>query len=194
MHAAVLRAFGDLSDAVVEEIPDPVPGPDEVLLRVEAVAANFVDLLVIEGKYQFLPDLPFVPGKGPAGVVIGLGTNVSNVSEGDRVLAMAEQGGYGQLVTAPAQNVFKLPDSLSFVNAASMSLVYDTAWFALFERGRLTPGESAFILGASGGVGYASIQLAARRRQLERALRHRQGVLRRRRHDLHDSSNGCRLG
>ena len=79
MHAAVLRAFGDLSDAVVEEIPNPIPGPDEVLLRVEAVAANFVDLLVIEGKYQFLPDLPFVPGKGPAGVVIGLGTNVSNI-------------------------------------------------------------------------------------------------------------------
>ena len=160
MRAAVLKAFGDLSNAVVDEIPDPVPGPDEVLLRVEAVAANFVDLLVIGGKYQFLPDLPFVPGKGPAGVVIGLGTNVSNVSEGDRVLAMAEQGGYGQLVTAPAQNVFKLPDSLSFVNAASMSLVYDTAWFALFERGRLTPGETAFILGASGGVGYASVQLA----------------------------------
>ena len=160
MRAAVLKAFGDLSNAVVDEIPDPVPGPDEVLLRVEAVAANFVDLLVIGGKYQFLPDLPFVPGKGPAGVVIGLGKNVSNVSEGDRVLAMAEQGGYGQLVTAPAQNVFRLPDSLSFVNAASMSLVYDTAWFALFERGRLTPGETAFILGASGGVGYASVQLA----------------------------------
>ena len=160
MRAAVLKAFGDLSNAVVEEIPDPVPGPDEVLLRVEAVAANFVDLLVIDGKYQFLPDLPFVPGKGPAGVVIGLGANVSNVSEGDRVLAMAEQGGYGQLVTAPAQNVFKLPDSLSFVNAASMSLVYDTAWFALFERGRLKPGETALILGASGGVGYASVQLA----------------------------------
>tara|TARA_Y100001934_G_scaffold283839_1_gene407785 strand:- start:13209 stop:14204 length:996 start_codon:yes stop_codon:yes gene_type:complete len=160
MRAAVLKAFGDLSNAVVEEIPDPVPGPDEVLLRVEAVAANFVDLLVIDGKYQFLPDLPFVPGKGPAGVVIGLGTNVSSVSEGDRVLAMAEQGGYGQLVTAPAQNVFKLPDSLSFVNAASMSLVYDTAWFALFERGRLKPGETALILGASGGVGYASVQLA----------------------------------
>ena len=160
MRAAVLKAFGDLSNAVVDEIPDPVPGPDEVLLRVEAVAANFVDLLVIGGKYQFLPELPFVPGKGPAGVVIGLGTNVSNVSEGDRVLAMAEQGGYGQLVTAPAQNVFRLPDSLSFVNAASMSLVYDTAWFALFERGRLTPGETAFILGASGGVGFASVQLA----------------------------------
>ena len=88
MRAAVLKAFGDLSNAVVDKIPDPVPGPDEVLLRVEAVAANFVDLLVIGGKYQFLPDLPFVPGKGPAGVVIGLGKNVSNVSEGDRVLAM----------------------------------------------------------------------------------------------------------
>lgn len=160
MRAAVLRAFGDLSNAVVGEFPDPVPGPDEILLRVEAVAANFVDLLVIGGKYQFLPELPFVPGKGPAGVVVDVGANVSNVSEGDRVLAMAEQGGYGQLVTAPAQNVFKLPDTLSFIEAASMSLVYDTAWFAMFERGRLAPGETALILGASGGVGYAAAQLA----------------------------------
>ena len=101
-----------------------------------------------------------MPGKGPAGVVVDVGANVSNVSEGDRVLAMAEQGGYGQLVTAPAQNVFKLPDTLSFIEAASMSLVYDTAWFAMFERGRLAPGETALILGASGGVGYAAAQLA----------------------------------
>ena len=79
---------------------------------------------------------------------------------GEKEDAMAEQGGYGELVTAPAINVFKLPDSLSFVDAASMSLVYDTAWFALFERGRLAAGETALILGASGGVGYASVQLA----------------------------------
>lgn len=160
MRAVVLTAFGDLSNASVDTFPDPVPGPDEVLVKVHAVAANFVDLLVIGGKYQFLPDLPFVPGKGPTGVVVGTGANVEHVKEGDRVLAMAEQGGFGELVTAPAVNVFKLPDSLSFTDAASMSLVYDTAWFAMFERGRLQPGETALVLGASGGVGYACVQLA----------------------------------
>ena len=163
MRAVVLREFGDVGNAKVDDFPDPEPGPGEVLIRVQAVAANFVDLLVIGGKYQFLPDLPFVPGKGPAGIVAGVGRDVTNVSPGDRVLAMAEQGGYGELVTAPAINVFKLPDSLSFVDAASMSLVYDTAWFALFERGRLAVGETALILGASGGVGYASVQLAKAR-------------------------------
>lgn len=160
MRAVVLREFGDIGNAKVDTFPDPEPGPGEVLIRVQAVAVNFVDLLVIGGKYQFLPQLPFVPGKGPAGVVAGVGDGVTHVAEGDRVLAMAEQGGYGELVTAPAINVFKLPDSLSFIDAASMSLVYDTAWFALFERGRLVAGETALILGASGGVGYASVQLA----------------------------------
>ena len=163
MRAVVLREFGDVGNAKVDDFPDPEPEPGEVLIRVQAVAANFVDLLVIGGKYQFLPDLPFVPGKGPAGIVAGVGRDVTNVSLGDRVLAMAEQGGYGELVTAPAINVFKLPESLSFVDAASMSLVYDTAWFALFERGRLAAGETALILGASGGVGYASVQLARAR-------------------------------
>ena len=113
-----------MSNAVVGEFPDPVPGPDEILLRV-VVAANFVDLLVIGGKYQFLPELPFVPGKGPAGVVVDVGANVSNVSEGDRVLAMAEQGGYGQLVTAPAQNA-RAAGHAVLHRSCSMSLVYDT--------------------------------------------------------------------
>jgi len=160
MRAVVLREFGDIENAQVDAFPDPEPRPGEVLIRVQAVAANFVDLLVIGGKYQFLPELPFVPGKGPSGIVAGVGDGVTNLREGDRVLAMAEQGGFGELVTAPAINVFKLPDSLTFVDAASMSLVYDTAWFALFERGRTVAGETALILGASGGVGYASVQLA----------------------------------
>ena len=160
MRAVVLREFGDIENAQVDAFPDPEPRLGEVLIRVQAVAANFVDLLVIGGKYQFLPELPFVPGKGPSGIVAGVGDGVTNLREGDRVLAMAEQGGFGELVTAPAINVFKLPDSLTFVDAASMSLVYDTAWFALFERGRIVAGETALILGASGGVGYASVQLA----------------------------------
>lgn len=160
MRAVIIDEHGEIETARVGEFPDPVPGPDEVLVRVHAVAANFVDLLMIEGNYQFLPERPFVPGKGPAGVVAGVGAEVEGFKEGDRVLAMAEQGGYGELVTAGQAQVYHLPENLSFVDAASMSLVYDTSWFALCDRGRLATGETVLVLGATGGVGYAAVQLA----------------------------------
>ena len=160
MRAVIIDEHGEIETARVGEFPDPVPDPKEVLVRVHAVAANFVDLLVIEGKYQSLPDRPFVPGKGPAGVVVGIGAEVQDFEEGDRVLAMAEEGGYGELVTVGQAHVYHLPESLSFVDAASMSLVYDTSWFALNDRGRLAPGETVLVLGATGGVGYAAVQLA----------------------------------
>lgn len=160
MRAVVLKSFGDPSTAAVEEFPDPVPGPEDILIRVKAVAANFVDLLVIGGKYQFLPELPFVPGKAATGIVVETGANVTRFKTGDRVLAMAEQGGYAELLTIDQNQAYALPPSLSFTDASSMSLVYDTAWFAMFERGRLRAGETALVLGASGGVGYACVQLA----------------------------------
>jgi NADPH:quinone reductase len=160
MRAVVLKAFGDPSNAAVEEFPDPIVGPEDILIQVQAVAANFVDLLVIGGKYQFLPELPFVPGKAATGIVAETGANVDRFKTGDRVLAMSEQGGYAQLLSIDQSQAYKIPDSLSFVDASSMSLVYDTAWFAMFERGRLQAGETALVLGASGGVGYACVQLA----------------------------------
>src|SRR5262249_43689866 len=110
--------------------------------------------------YQFLPERPFAPGKLPAGVVSGLGAGVQNIQVGDRVLAMAEQGGYAERIAVPASACFKLPDAMSFVDAAAMALVYDTAWFALRERARLQAGESVLVLGATGGVGLAAVQLA----------------------------------
>src|SRR6202043_4053577 len=121
---------------------------------------NYVDLLVVGGNYQFLPPLPFIPGKGPAGVVTALGREVTSLRAGDRVLAMAEQGGYAEAVTVRADQCYRLPPSMSFTEAASLSLVYDTAWFALRERARLESGETVLVLGASGGVGQAAIQLA----------------------------------
>jgi NADPH2:quinone reductase len=160
MRAVVVTKYGRIADAAVAEFPDPVPGPDDILIRVQAVAANYVDLLVIGGKYQFLPDLPFVPGKASTGIVETVGANVTRFKQGDRVLAMTEQGGYAELVAIRNDHAYRLPDSLSFVDAASMSLCYDTAWFAMFERGRLQPGETALVLGATGGVGYACVQLA----------------------------------
>jgi len=121
---------------------------------------NYVDLLTVGGTYQFLPHLPFIPGKGPAGIVTALGQGVTSLEVGDRVLAMAEEGGYAETVAVRADQCYRLPAAMSFTEAASLSLVYDTAWFALRERGRLAPGEAVLVLGASGGVGRAAVQLA----------------------------------
>lgn len=160
MKAVVVREFGPLESAAIGDLPEPVVGPDDVLVRVEAVSANFVDTLVITGKYQFLPDPPFAPGKLPAGTVLRTGANVGSLRPGDRVLTLAEHGGYAERIAVPASQCIVLPASMSFVDAASMALVFDTSWFALRDRARLQPGESVLVLGASGGVGLASVQLA----------------------------------
>jgi len=160
MRAVVVDGFGPPERLRVGEAAEPMPGPDEVLVTVHAAPVNYVDLLVVGGTYQFLPPLPFIPGKGPAGVVTALGEEVTSLRVGDRVLAMAEQGGYAEAVTVRADQCYRLPASMSFTEAASLSLVYDTAWFALRERARLEPGEVVLVLGASGGVGQAAVQLA----------------------------------
>jgi NADPH:quinone reductase len=160
MRAIVVDGFGPLERLRVGEVAEPVPGPDEVFVTVHAAPVNYVDLLVIGGTYQFLPPLPFIPGKGPAGVVTALGEEVTSLRVGDRVLAMAEQGGYAEAVTVRADQCYRLPPPMSFTEAASLSLVYDTAWFALRERARLQAGETVLVLGASGGVGQAATQLA----------------------------------
>ncbi|MFL5266380.1 MAG: NADPH:quinone oxidoreductase family protein [Stellaceae bacterium] len=160
MRAIIVDKFGAPERLRVRDVAEPVPRADEVLVTVHAAPVNYVDLLVIGGTYQFLPPLPFTPGKGPAGVVAALGRNVTSLQVGDRVLAMAEQGGYAEAVTVVANQCYRLPPSMSFTEAASLSLVYDTAWFALRERARLESGETVLVLGASGGVGQAAIQLA----------------------------------
>lgn len=159
MRAVVLDEYGPLENLSLRTFDDPVPGPEDILVDVHATAANYVDWVMIGGKYQFKPQVPFVPGKGPAGIVRAVGDDVTGFAPGDRVLAMAEQGGYAELTPIHHTNCYKIPDAMSFVEAASMALVYDTAWFALRERGRFQPGETVLVLGASGGVGLAAIQL-----------------------------------
>ncbi len=159
MRAAFVREFGEPETLSMEDVPDPTPGPDEVLVDIMATAANFVDLLVIGGKYQFLPPRPFVPGKLPTGIVAAVGANVRDWKVGDRVQTLAEQGGYATKVSVPGRECIRLPDRMSFVEAAAMALAYDTAWFALMERARAKAGEVLLVLGASGGVGLAAVQL-----------------------------------
>lgn len=159
MRAVVLNEYGSLDNLSLTEFADPVPGPEDIIVDVRATAVNYVDLVIISGKYQFKPDVPFVPGKGPAGIVKSVGSDVTDFAPGDRVVAMAEQGGYAGLTPIHRNNCYHLPDSMSFTDAASMALVYDTAWFSLVERGRFTEGGSVLVLGASGGVGLAAVQL-----------------------------------
>lgn len=160
MRAAVVREFGPIENVALGDMPKPSPQPDEVLVEVRAAAVNFVDLLIIAGKYQSKPKLPFIPGKGPAGTVVALGQSVRGFAIGDRVLAMAEYGGFGEFAAVNARDCYKLPEALSYENAAASAVIYDTAWIALHDRARLAPGETVLVLGATGGVGLAAIGLA----------------------------------
>lgn len=160
MKALLIREFGPLDSLKIEEVADPVPASDEVLIEVHATAINYVDTLVVTGAYQFLPERPFSPGKLPAGVVLAVGDSVKGFKPGDRVLTLAEHGGYAQKAVAKAHDCFILPDDLAFEQAAGMALAYDTAWFSLCERGRAKAGETVLVLGATGGVGMAAVQLA----------------------------------
>ena len=160
MRAIVVNEFGPPEGLRVAETPPPVPGPGEVLLETHAAPVNYVDMLVVGGTYQFLPPFPFIPGKGPAGIVRALGPGVTTPLVGDRVLAMAETGGYAEAVAVAADQCHLLPSRMSFAEAASLAVVYDTSWVALRGRARLVQGETVLVLGASGGVGHAAVQLA----------------------------------
>src|SRR3977135_2065396 len=160
MRAIIVDEFGLPEGLRAGEAAMPVPGPGEVLVETHAAPVNYVDMLVVAGTYQFLPLRPFIPGKGPAGIVAALGPGVTNLRVGDRALAMAENGGYAEAVAVAADQCHLLPASMSFAEAASLAVVYDTSWVALRGRARLAPGETVLVLGASGGVGHASVQLA----------------------------------
>jgi len=160
MRAIVVSEFGPPESLRVAEVPPPVPGPGEVLIETHAAPVNYVDMLVVAGTYQFLPSRPFIPGKGPAGIVATLGPGVTTLRVGDRVLAMAETGGYAEAVAVAADQCHRLPARMTFAEAASLAVVYDTSWVALRGRTRLAPGETVLVLGASGGVGHAAVQLA----------------------------------
>ncbi|MDF1791539.1 MAG: NADPH:quinone oxidoreductase family protein [Thalassobaculaceae bacterium] len=159
MRAVVMEAFGAPEQAVLKDLPAPVPGPGEVVVRTRAAGVNYPDLLVVEGKYQHKPPLPFTPGKELAGEIVSVGAGVDQWKPGDRVMAQVEYGAFAEDVLAGADQCFALPDGMAFTDAAAMGLVYQTAWFALLDRGGFKPGETVLVLGATGGVGMAALQL-----------------------------------
>jgi NADPH2:quinone reductase len=160
VQAALLHEFGQLDTLSWEQSKDPVARRDEIVVEVITAEVNFPDLLVIEGKYQFKPPLPFSPGKGAVGRVCGIGSDVVEFAMGDIVIANVEYGAFAEKLAAPAAHCVKVPDGIPFDKAVAMGLVYHTAWLALKERAQLARDESVLVLGASGGVGLATIELA----------------------------------
>jgi len=160
VRAVVVRAFAPFDQHSVGELADPVPRAGEVVVDLKTAEVNYPDLLVISGQYQIKPRLPFAPGKAGAGIVSALGDGVTDLSVGDRVGVQVECGAYAEKVVARALNVYRLPPGVDFIKGAALGLVYQTAHFALMERARMQSGEIVLVLGASGGVGIATVQLA----------------------------------
>ncbi|WP_374448061.1 NADPH:quinone oxidoreductase family protein [Stella sp.] len=160
MKAMLVERFGRPEDLVLRDLPDPEPGPGEVLVETHAIGLNYPDLLVIGGTYQILPPLPFAPGKELAGVVRAVGAGVAGFRPGQRVAAQLESGAFAELVRVPAALCYPVPDGLATAKAAAMGLVYQTSWYALTDRARLKPGEWVLVTGAAGGVGIAAVELA----------------------------------
>jgi len=159
MKAIVIHEFIAPAGVKLGRLPDPAVGDHEVLIRVHAAAVNFPDVLVVQGKYQILPPRPFAPGKDAAGVVMAAGAKVTTFRPGDRVVAQLEYGAFAEMVSAKAASCFRIPDAMPFEDAAAMGLVYQTAYFALKERGGFRAGEAVLVTGAAGGVGSAALQI-----------------------------------
>ena len=155
MRAIVCEKLGGPEGLVLRDVPSPVPGPGEVKVALRARGVSFVDVLVIAGQYQTKREVPFIPGGEAAGVVVEVGSDVTHVVPGDRVLV---PGGYADEAVAPAARVIPLPDTVSFEAGAAFRSSYATAYYGL-QRGRLAAGEVLLVHGAGGGVGLAAVDV-----------------------------------
>lgn len=159
MKAVLCKAFGRASGLVLEDIANPIVKSNEILLDVHAAGVNFPDTLIIEGKYQFKPPFPFSPGGEAAGVVAAVGEKVHSFKPGDRVMALTGWGSFAEQVAVPTYNALPIPPKMDFNTAAAFSMTYGTAMHALKQRANLQPGETLLVLGASGGVGLAAVEI-----------------------------------
>jgi NADPH2:quinone reductase len=160
MRALLCRSLDGIGALEVAEIESPCLGPGQVRIQVQASGVNFPDILMAEGKYQVKPELPFVPGLEVAGIVLECAASVDHVRPGERVLAFARRGGgHAEEVVVPSAIVTQIPAAMDFITAAAFPVAYGTAHFALTHRGHLTAGQVLLVLGASGGVGLAAIEV-----------------------------------
>jgi NADPH2:quinone reductase len=159
MKALLSRQAGGPESLVLEDLPEVAPGPGQVKIAVRACGINYPDLLIIQDLYQTKPPRPFIPGAEIAGVVEAVGEKVDKVRPGDRVLMSPVSGGMAEKAIGPATNCWKIPDAMPFDEAAALLLTYGTSQHALQDRAQLRAGETLLVLGASGGVGLAAVEL-----------------------------------
>ena len=159
MRAILCKDYGPPESLVLEDIESPIAGENDVVIKVHNAAVNYPDVLVIQNLYQIKPPLPFSPGGEVSGEVIASGDKVDTLKIGDRVMAVIGTGGFREEIAVPAALCMPIPDSLDFKLAAAMGLTYGTSYHALKDRARIQAGETLFIMGASGGVGLAAVEL-----------------------------------
>jgi NADPH2:quinone reductase len=161
MKAVVCEGFGGPEVLALREVPDPPPpGPGEVQVRIGARGAQYVDVLMLAGKYQFRPEPPFVPGNEAAGEIVALGPGVEGFAAGDRVMVRLRLGAFAELANVRAEDCDRVPPALGLEAAAVFRAAYHTAYHALMQRGRMKAGDWVLIHGAAGGIGIAAIQVA----------------------------------
>ncbi|MEM7583213.1 MAG: NADPH:quinone oxidoreductase family protein [Acidobacteriota bacterium] len=159
MKALLCKELGSFEDLSIETVDDPVPGKGEVVIDIAAAGINFPDLLVVAGKYQFQPPLPFVPGGECSGTVSAVGEGVKRVQVGDRVIAMGLVGAFAEKMTISEHATLPIPAGMSFETAAGIAFTYGTSYYALEQQAQLKAGETLLVLGAAGGVGMAAVEI-----------------------------------
>ena len=160
MKGIVVKDYAPWRQHGIGELPDPVAGKGELVIEVEASEVNFPDILHVEGRYQVKVTLPFAPGLGGVGRIIAVGEGVEDFSLGQRVMTLPEFGMHAERACVKAEHCFPVPDDVPSDIAAALGLVYQTVWFGLIARGGFSPRDRVLVLGATGGIGMAAIQLA----------------------------------
>lgn len=159
MKAVLAQEFAPPGQLVLEDVAPKHAGPGEVVIAVNACGVNFLDALIVQGKYQVKPALPFSPGAEVAGVISDVGSGVSGVAVGTRVLAATGYGGFAEEVVTRASGIVRLPEQMDFINAAAFPIAYGTSHHALKDRAQLKAGETLLVLGAAGGVGLTAVEI-----------------------------------
>src|SRR2546427_3733298 len=159
MRAVLCGAGGAIDELTIAEVPPPAPSAGEVLIDVKATAVNYADAIMVAGRYQTKPPLPFSPGLETAGVVAACGEGVTRFAPGDRVMAILAYGGLAEMAVADDAESFAVPDGMPFDEAGAFPIAYISSHVAIRWQGRLEPGETLLVLGAAGGVGLTAVEI-----------------------------------
>ena len=159
MKAVLCKQYGPPESLVIENVPSKPLGKGEVRVALHAAGVNFPDVLIIQGKYQFKPEMPFSPGGEAAGQISEIGEGVTGYKVGDRVIVMCGWGGFADEIVIAADRLQKMPDSMDYATGAAFLMTYGTSHHALRQRAQIKPGETLLVLGAAGGVGLAAVEL-----------------------------------